>query len=180
MGAVTEDDETTPDGLDPADELYTLLIAVAPSPAERIRLAERLDGIAPLLLVADLAELRRLIPGPHQAAATAVPGPGADRALVLDAIGSKARCQGREVELTRLELDLLTCLTSEPLRVWRYDELHQAVWHDEDRERRADVQSLVKRLRRKLHELGTGTTIDAVRGVGLRLSDRRQPRVGLS
>ncbi|MFC7760857.1 hypothetical protein ACFQY4_24650 [Catellatospora bangladeshensis] len=59
---MTEDDEMTPDGLDPADELYTLLIAVAPSPAERIRLAERLDGIAPLLLVADLGELRRLIP----------------------------------------------------------------------------------------------------------------------
>lgn len=177
---MTEDDETTTDGLDPADELYTLLIAVAPSPAERIRLAERLDGIAPLLLVADLGELRRLIPGAHQTAPPARHAAGADRALVLDAVRSRACCQGREVELTRLELDLLTCLTSEPLRVWSYGELHRAVWHDEERERRADVQSLVKRLRRKLHELGTGTTIDAVRGVGLRLSDRRQPRVGRS
>ncbi|BCJ75412.1 hypothetical protein CS0771_49560 [Catellatospora sp. IY07-71] len=176
---MTEDDETTPDRLDPADELYTLLIAVAPSPAERIRLAERLDGIAPLLLVADLGELRRLIPGPHQPVA-AGSASGADDALVLDAVRSKARCQGREVELTRLELDLLTCLTTEPVRVWSYAELHEAVWHEEGRERRADVQSLVKRLRRKLHELGTGTTIDAVRGVGLRLSDRRQPRVGRS
>ncbi|WP_239125717.1 winged helix-turn-helix domain-containing protein [Catellatospora bangladeshensis] len=175
---MTEDDEMTPDGLDPADELYTLLIAVAPSPAERIRLAERLDGIAPLLLVADLGELRRLIPGPHQAAAA--PTMGGDRALVLDSVRSRARCQGREVELTRLELDLLTCLTTAPIRVWSYAELHRAVWHEEGGEQRADVQSLVKRLRRKLHELGTGTTIDAVRGVGLRLSERRQPRVGRS
>lgn len=67
-GVVAEDDETAADGTDPADEPFPLLIAVTPSPTERIRLAERLDGIAPLLLVADLDELRRLIAVPQQRA----------------------------------------------------------------------------------------------------------------
>jgi DNA-binding winged helix-turn-helix (wHTH) protein len=163
-------DDEAPTGTD--DDPFPLLIAVAPSPAERIRLAEQLDGIAPLLLVADLDELRRLIAAERQP--PAAPG---DAALVIDSARSRARCRDRETDLTRLEHDLLVCLISEPVRVWSYAELHRAVWHDEGSERLADVQSVVKRLRRKLLELGTDATIDAVRGVGLRLTDRQQPRV---
>ncbi|WP_166378233.1 winged helix-turn-helix domain-containing protein [Catellatospora methionotrophica] len=154
---------------------FPLLIAVAPSPDERIRLAERLDGIAPLLLVADLDELRRLIaPVQQRAEASAA----ADASLVIDAARSTARCRNREIDLTRLELDLLTCLTTEPVRVWSYAELHRTVWRDAALDGKSDVQSVVKRLRHKLRQLGTGATIDAVRGIGLRLTDRRQPRIG--
>ncbi|MEW2379559.1 winged helix-turn-helix domain-containing protein [Micromonospora sp. NPDC047812] len=155
------------------------MIAVTPSAAERIRLAERLDGVAPLLLVADLDELRRLIgvaPGPAPEPSARTPTADGD-ALLIDSARSTARSRGREIGLTRLEHDLLACLTTEPIRVWSYAELHRSVWRDEGRERRADVQSLVKRLRRKLHELGTGVAIDAVRGVGFRLTDHQQPRV---
>ncbi|MFF3868244.1 helix-turn-helix domain-containing protein [Micromonospora sp. NPDC001898] len=66
---------------------------------------------------------------------------------------------------------------TEPVRVWSYAELHRSVWRAEGRQRTADVQSLAKRLRRKLGELGTGVTVVAVRGVGLRVTDHRQPRV---
>ncbi|MEU4370769.1 winged helix-turn-helix domain-containing protein [Micromonospora chersina] len=162
-------------GADPGEASFPLVIGVTPSPAERIRLTELLDGVAPLLLVADLDELRRLItpPGPP-AAPPAVPAPRApDDALVVDGTRSTARWGNREVVLTRLERDLLACLTAEPVRVWSYAELHRSVWHDEGLQRKADVQSLVKRLRRKLDQLGTGVTVVAVRGVGLRLADHR-------
>ena len=180
---MAEDDETTVSGRrDPAEDLFPLVIAVTPSPAERLRLAERLDGVAPLLLVANLDELRRLIAVPGRLSGPAPPtydsAAVAHGALLIDSARSTARCGDREIPLTRLEHDLLSCLTADPVRVWSYAELHRAVWHDEGLERRADVQSLVKRLRRKLAELGTGITIDAVRGVGLRLTDHRQPQVG--
>ncbi|MEV1332141.1 winged helix-turn-helix domain-containing protein [Micromonospora costi] len=181
---MAEDEKTTVSGRqDPAEDLFPLVIAVTPSPAERLRLAERLDGVAPLLLVANLDELRRLIAVPGRIRGPVPPAAPdsaevAGGALVVDSARSTARCGDREIPLTRLEHDLLNCLTADPVRVWSYAELHRAVWHDEGLERRGDVQSLVKRLRRKLAELGTGITIDAVRGVGLRLTDHRQPRVG--
>ncbi|MFG1677074.1 winged helix-turn-helix domain-containing protein [Micromonospora sp. NPDC049282] len=178
---MTQDDtNATPADTDPAEHPFSLVIGVTPSPAERLRLTELLDGVAPLLLVADLDELRELIaPGEHvrRVPPPDAPGPAADGALVIDAARSTARWGDREVALTRLERDLLTCLTTEPVRVWSYAELHRAVWHDTPTQRRADVQSLAKRLRRKLDELGTGVTVVAVRGVGLRLTDHRRPRV---
>lgn len=176
---MAEDDENTvPDGSAPAENIFPLLIAVTPSPAERIRLAELLDGVAPLLLVADLDELRKLIAAPRQPPAAPAAPPVPDDVLLIDATRSTARCGDRKVDLTRLEHDLLACLTTEPVRVWSYAELHRSVWRDERLQRKADVQSLVKRLRRKLTQLGTGVTIDAVRGVGFRLTDHQRPRVG--
>ncbi|WBB71839.1 winged helix-turn-helix domain-containing protein [Micromonospora sp. WMMD1128] len=185
-----DDPNATPAGADPAERPFSLVIGVTPSPAERLRLTELLDGVAPLLLVADLDELRELIaptvdvrrgpPLTHSEVAGPppnTPASPADGALVIDVGRSTARWGDRQVALTRLERDLLTCLTTEPVRVWSYAELHRAVWHDTPTQRRADVQSLVKRLRRKLDELGTGVTVVAVRGVGLRLTDHRRPRV---
>ncbi|MFI2651935.1 MULTISPECIES: winged helix-turn-helix domain-containing protein [Micromonospora] len=165
-------------GIDPGEKPFPLVIGVTPSPAERIRLTELLDGVAPLLLVADLDELRRLItPAAVDPPPAVAPAPRApDDALVIDGARSIARWGNREVVLTRLERDLLACLTAEPVRVWSYAELHRSVWQDEGLQRKADVQSLVKRLRRKLDQLGTGVTVVAVRGVGLRLTDHRRPR----
>ncbi|MFI7428118.1 winged helix-turn-helix domain-containing protein [Micromonospora sp. NPDC049836] len=171
---MTEDDTGPAGGAEPPSPL---VIAVTPVPADRLRIAELLDGVAPLLVVADLDELRRLLaaraPATHPAASPAAEPPRAAGPLLIDPARSTARAGEREVALTRLERDLLTCLASEPVRAWSYPELHRSVWGDPHRERRADVQSVVKRLRRKLDRLDAGVTLVAVRGVGFRLAGWR-------
>jgi hypothetical protein len=185
-----------------AQEPFPLLIAVAASLEERVRLAELVDDVAPLLLVSSLDELRKLItpaeqpptvppgrpepPEPESVAGSAarkVPdrrteldGHDAD-VLTIDSARSVAQWRGREVPLTDLEHDLLTRLMTEPLRVWTYEGLHQAVWRNRHLSGTADVHSLVKRVRRKLDELGTTVTIDAVRGTGFRLTDHQRPSI---
>ncbi|GAB2667432.1 winged helix-turn-helix domain-containing protein [Kribbella swartbergensis] len=174
---------------------FPLLIAVAASPEERVRLAELVDDVAPLLLVSSLEELRKLLepspspppasersepPDPAELGSPAVRAstlePDAD-ALTVDRIRSVARWGGREVQLTELEHDLLTRLMSAPVRVWTYDALHQTVWRNRHLRGTADIHSVVKRLRRKLDDLGTTVTIDAVRGTGFRLTDHQRPTI---
>jgi DNA-binding winged helix-turn-helix (wHTH) protein len=174
---------------------FPLLIAVAASPEDRVRLAELVDDVAPLLLVSSLDELRKLlVPSqqpPPASERPAPPEPGeVDSAVVkasasepeadvltIDRIRSVARWGGREVQLTELEHDLLTRLMSAPLRVWTYDALHQTVWRNRHLRGTADIHSVVKRLRRKLDDLGTTVTIDAVRGTGFRLTDHQHPTI---
>jgi hypothetical protein len=56
-----------PADLTPTDRTpFPLLIAVAASPEERVRLAELVDDVAPLLLVSSLDELRKLLVPAHQ------------------------------------------------------------------------------------------------------------------
>ncbi|MFC6162340.1 winged helix-turn-helix domain-containing protein [Kribbella jiaozuonensis] len=180
----------------PDEEPFPLLIAVAASAEQRVRLAELVDDVAPLLLVSSLDELRRLLvpaqqpppaapeqpeppePDAVDAAAVRTTGeePDAD-VLTIDRARSVARWRGGEIQLTDLEHDLLTRLMSTPLRVWSYDALHQTVWRDLNVRGTADVHSVVKRLRRKLDELGTTVTIDAVRGIGFRLTDHQRPMI---
>jgi DNA-binding response OmpR family regulator len=191
-----------PDLTSSATEPFPLLIAVAASLEERVRLAELVDDVAPLLLVSSLDELRKLItpaqpsppvppehpepPEPEsigESSARQVPnrrterdGPEAD-VLTIDSARSVAKWRDQEVPLTDLEHDLLTWLMTEPLRVWTYEALHQAVWRNRHLRGTADVHSLVKRVRRKLDDLGTTVTIDAVRGTGFRLTDHQNPAV---
>jgi DNA-binding winged helix-turn-helix (wHTH) protein len=178
-------------GVTEADDPFPLLIAVAASQAERIRLAELIDDEAPLLLVSSLDELRRLLtPGqqpPPRSESDSAPEvevviepedvPVAANVLTIDPARSVAQWCGREVTLTGLECELLTRLQTPPLRVWTYEELHQAVWRNRHLRGSGDVHSLVKRLRRKLGELGATVTITAVRGTGLRLTDHQSPSV---
>jgi DNA-binding winged helix-turn-helix (wHTH) protein len=179
-----------------AQQPFPLLIAVAASLEERVRLAELVDDVAPLLLVSSLEELRKLITPAQQPAPPEQPEPpepeevvepvirsGPERiprpadVLTIDSARSVAQWRDREVPLTDLEHDLLLQLTIEPLRVWTYEALHQAVWRNRHLRGTADVHSLVKRLRRKLDELGTTVTIDSVRGTGFRLTDHQRPSI---
>jgi DNA-binding winged helix-turn-helix (wHTH) protein len=180
-------------------EAFPLLIAVSASAEQRVRLAELVDDVAPLLLVSNLEELRRLLvpaqqpppaapvrseqpepPEPDAAGGTAVQAPDADPdgdVLTIDRARSVARWRDREMQLTELEQELLGRLMSSPLRVWSYDALHQTVWRDRNVRGTGDVHSVVKRLRRKLDDLGTTVSIDSVRGIGFRLTDHQRPMI---
>jgi DNA-binding response OmpR family regulator len=167
------------------EQPFPLLIAVAASLEERVRLAELVDDVAPLLLVSSLEELRKLItqpatvppeqPEPPDPAAEPVARRVPADVLTIDSARSVVQWRDREVPLTDLEHDLLTRLMTPPLRVWTYEALHLAVWRNRHLRSTADVHSLVKRLRRKLDEVGTTVTIDAVRGTGFRLTDHQRP-----
>lgn len=160
-----------------------MVIGVAPTLADRVRLAELLDGFGPvgLVLVSTLDEARRMLGG-------AVPGADADAekpeparngngrvkrlaGLVIDSDLLLVSRNGHQLRLTPLEHDLLVCLGSEPRQTWTHAALHHAVWNTRHAGGQADIHSVVKRLRRKLAMLGAAATIIAVRGVGFRLKE---------
>ena len=94
--------------------------------------------------------------------------PAADLGLVVLPDERRAFVHGTEVELTRLEFDLLTHLLAEPQRVHTRTALLAALWDGRvDSTRTVDVH--VHRLRTKLGELA-GTALQTVRGVGYRWS----------
>jgi DNA-binding response OmpR family regulator len=72
---------------------------------------------------------------------------------------------GREVELTRREFDLLAALLREPTRVHTREGLLELVWGSPDYQTKT-VDVHIAALRRKL---GDAVRISALRGVGYRL-----------
>jgi hypothetical protein len=194
----------------------SLVIGVATSTAERVRLARLLGGADALLLVSSADQARAFLELAGAAPPAMVLKPdtvtaGLSPALVgqpldreqpdasLDGLTLEAdrrvdspaglsrgadthpsglqldldrwviRWQDREVPLTRLEQDFLRCLVAEPGEVWTYERLHLAVWGNEHLGHGSHIHSVVKRLRRKLAQVGATVTIQAVRGVGFHL-----------
>lgn len=150
------------------------VIAVAADPDERARIARHLDG-TPMLLVERpedavqfLAAGPEAVPEPEPHPVVCSPPPDL-AGLTIDSDGRFAACNGKRVALSPLEHDLLRSLCDDLGHVLTFDWLQQHVWGNDHPGNRSHVQSLVKRLRRKLHKLGTPLQIDAVRGVGLRL-----------
>jgi hypothetical protein len=163
----------------------SMVIAVAPSAAERVQIAATLAGLepaAPVLMVASVGEAVALLAGLEQVSApVAVPPPvvpappaplASEPALTVDSDGRLLGCRGRAVTLSPLEHDLIVCLLEDVGRTWAYDELHRRVWGNDHLGDRSDVQSVVKRLRHKLRRLDSPLHLDVVRGVGLRLVPR--------
>lgn len=158
----------------------SLVIGIASSAAERRQLAQLLGGTEAFLIVSSVHQARRFLdlvrrhadaPAAPEAVADAPaparrPVPGLD----VDSDRRVLRWREREVGLTPLEHDLLVCLTGTPGEVWTYARLHRAVWGNDHLGRGSDVHSVVRRVRRKLGRLGAAPTIQAVRGVGFRLT----------
>jgi len=96
-------------------------------------------------------------------------------ALSADPDTRRAAIDGRPLELTRVEFDLLACMLSAPGRVYTRAQLIERIWGDNFAITDRTVDSHVKALRRKLSEAGGDSQlIETVRGVGYRVSD--QPR----
>ncbi len=100
-----------------------------------------------------------------------LPMPGV-AALALDTVTRRARANGSNLELTRVEFDVLACLLEQPGRVYSRSELIGRVWGDGFAITDRTIDSHVKALRKKVAEAGAEPgLIETVRGVGYRVAD---------
>jgi DNA-binding response OmpR family regulator len=116
------------------------------------------------------AMLRRPRTGP--AASVPEPPPRAFGVLRIDPVGREIRVDGRPVEVTRTEFDLLAALSSRPRMAFSRRQLIDAVWGEGwvGDEHIADVH--IGHLRRKLgDDPATPRFIRTVRGVGYRMGE---------
>lgn len=92
--------------------------------------------------------------------------------LRVDTVSRRAYVEERELELTRVEFDLLACLTEIPERVFTREQLIDSVWGAGFAITDRTVDSHIKALRRKLAEAGGDPgLIETVRGVGFRITE---------
>jgi two-component system catabolic regulation response regulator CreB len=98
---------------------------------------------------------------------------GVELPLSVDDATRRAQVSGKELELTRVEFDLLASLLESPGRVYTRAQLIDRVWGDGFAISDRTVDSHVKALRKKVHEAGGDPgLIETVRGVGYRVTDR--------
>ncbi|MBL9021494.1 MAG: response regulator transcription factor [Myxococcales bacterium] len=93
--------------------------------------------------------------------------------LAVDEPSRRATVNGRPVDLTRVEFDLLACLLSAPGRVFTRAQLIDRVWGDGFAITDRTIDSHVKALRRKVADAGgDASLLETVRGVGYRVTDQ--------
>jgi len=144
-------------------------VCVSASPEERGRVAAALDGQGMLVLVPDAQMAVDLL---TRAARTPDDEPDAVvriGRLEIDPRRATVTWGDVAVDVSHLELEVLSCLAATPGVVWSYERLHEAAWGSRYLGDRDTVYSLVKRLRRKLSEAGVELELVAVRGIGFQL-----------
>jgi two-component system catabolic regulation response regulator CreB len=95
--------------------------------------------------------------------------------LIVEPESRRAFHQDKELELTRVEFDLLSQLLQTPGRVFGRAELIDRVWGDGFAITDRTIDSHIKSLRRKVADAGGAPRlIQTVRGVGYRISDGRK------
>ncbi|MEV6704933.1 winged helix-turn-helix domain-containing protein [Micromonospora wenchangensis] len=149
------------------------VVCVSADVSVRERVVRRLDDLGPVVICADLAELRAMLfPGPPVPAPGPPPEPGPVRCgdLVVDPARHLVTWRGEPLALTRLERELLARLAGDPGSVWSYERIFGSVWGGTWLGDAAILHSAVKRLRRKLREVAGGPQVQTVRGVGYRLA----------
>lgn len=92
--------------------------------------------------------------------------------VAIDRSRRRASCDGRDLDLTAKEFDLLAVLAEEPGRVVPRQELLSRVWDPVWHGSGKTLDVHVSSLRRKL---GDASLVETVRGVGYRLVDEGDP-----
>jgi DNA-binding response OmpR family regulator len=123
-----------------------------------------------------VARVRALLrrPRPSRLGATAADDtrPVAVKGLKVDPARRHARMHGREIELTSHEFDLLYLLASHPGIVFSREALLQRVWGNDTFVTERSVDTLIKRLRRKIETEATDPQmILTVWGTGYKFAD---------
>ena len=98
------------------------------------------------------ALLRRHLARPAASAAAAHAAPVVAGSLTVDPARRQARIDDREIELTAHEFDLLYLLASNKGIVFSREALMQRVWGDDTHITERSVDTLVKRLRKKIED----------------------------
>jgi DNA-binding response OmpR family regulator len=96
---------------------------------------------------------------------SSVRGEQAVSGLVLDRETFHASVDGRVMDLSRTEFDLLDCLSAQPGRVFTREQILDQAWRDGGCVTDRTVDAHIKSLRRKL---APADCIETVRGVGYR------------
>ncbi len=150
------DDRPTPTRSHPS------LTAVAPPPPDLPQGEHSLLGVLPL----PESDRYMLVYGVvvDEPNARAQPAPEVGGTLLLDRGARRAWTQGREVELTFQEYELLECLTTSPGRAVSRGELMERVWGSSRDLHSRTIDVHIHRLRRKLG--AAGDHIVTVRKVG--------------
>jgi len=113
---------------------------------------------------------------PTQATTPAAASRDDSLSLTIDEPTRRAHVLSQELDLTRVEFDLLACLLAAPGRVFTRAELIDRVWGDGFAITDRTVDSHVKGLRRKVEMAGGNPgLIETVRGVGYRVTDKPLP-----
>ena len=100
------------------------------------------------------------------------PSPVTAGSLVVDPSRRQARLDGREIDLTANEFDLLYLLASNRGLVFSREALMQRVWGNDTHITERSVDTLVKRVRRKIEDEGTEPKfILTVWGTGYKFAD---------
>jgi two-component system response regulator BaeR len=94
-----------------------------------------------------------------------------DQALSLDAQGYRVCRAGQVVQLTAVEFRLMQVMRRYPGRIFSRQQLMDQIYLDGRVVSERTVDSRVKKLRRKIESLGGGEQIEAVYGLGYRISE---------
>jgi hypothetical protein len=144
-----------------ADSCESVVVSIPTAAPLAVRQLARqiLDNLHELLAVA-------VAPGEPEADLVSGPASGPASGAVIDRGSRQVRRDGAEIQLTKLEFELLAYLDHHPGRAISRDELLSAVWRQSPEFGSRTVDVHVRRLRAKL---GPEFRLTTVRGFGYRL-----------